>query len=84
MVAERRTQQDYEELLIRILEDKQSITIDEFLDFLDKRYQSQNDQQIIRNIVSNRANSTSPFQKGILHYNEENGLITLVRQGGSQ
>jgi len=72
----KRTQQDYEELLYKILEDKPYITIHELLDFLEKRGDSWNDQQIVRNIVSNREHAKSLFSQGILHYDEPTGRIT--------
>jgi hypothetical protein len=72
----KRTQQDYEELLYEILEDKPYITIQELLDFLEKRGNSWNDQQIVRNIVSNREHVNSLFSQGILHYDETTGRIT--------
>lgn len=71
-----KTQQEYEELLEKILDDKGSITITEFIDFLEKRNNSWQDQQIVRNIVSNRWHSDSPFSQGILNYDEETGEIT--------
>ncbi len=74
----KKTQHEYEEIMIKILDDKSSITITEFIDFLEKRNDNWNDQQIVKNIVSNRFNSPSPFVNGILKYNETTGEITKV------
>ncbi len=72
-------QDHYQDLLIKILDDRENITTSVFLDFLKKRKESLVNQQIVKNIISNRHHLCSPFSKGILNYNENTGKITKNR-----
>ena len=75
----KKTQHDYEEIMIGILDDRESITIKDFIDILEKRDDDWNDQQIVKNIISNRSNSPSPFAGGILSYDDNTGKITKIK-----
>lgn len=75
----KKTQHDYEEIMIGILDDRKSITIADFIDILEKRDDQWNDQQIVKNIVSNRNNGPSPFTNGKLKYDSKSGQITKVK-----
>lgn len=76
----KKTQQDYEKIMIGILDDRESITISDFIEILEKREDEWNDQQIVKNIISNRNNSPSPFANGILSYDNNTGKITKIKK----